>query len=92
MTEQIPDKERILEDLVRFLDQECGIPSGSIEPRTELIRSGVLDSFDVVKIISHLETTYGFQSDPLNTSIQELSSLNSIVDFVNDSCSPGVQQ
>jgi acyl carrier protein len=54
------------------------IPSGD----TEIFKSGILDSLNVLHIITLLEHEFVLQIDPFDLTLDTLGSLNKITEFV----------
>lgn len=53
-----------------------------IDNDSKLFSSGLLDSFMMVELILHLETTGGFKIPPEAITLDNLDSINSILDYV----------
>ena len=55
----------------------------TIENDTSLFEDGVLDSLDMLTLISFLEETFSFKAQPIEISTKNFDTVNSISDFVN---------
>lgn len=59
-----------------------GMSPTDLDKNTSLIASGVIDSFEIVSIISHLETTYGVELDGDDMNEENFSTTESIAELV----------
>ena len=76
-TDQIKDEIRkyILENIVQDDSKE-------LKYDTLLISSGVIDSISTLKMVSFLESRFGFEFNPHEVDRENLDSIDLIADFV----------
>ncbi|MFW5698800.1 MAG: acyl carrier protein [Planctomycetota bacterium] len=55
----------IVDEIAAHLAREAGVQRESITERTDLVASGLLDSFGILDLIMHIETTCGIRFDPV---------------------------
>lgn len=78
------DREAVLGQVRGYLLEEFlpGEDPDSLTPDTALISSGVLDSIAVVKLVAHLEETYGVDLEAHEMSADFLDTPAMIADTV----------
>ena len=75
---------QILEILEKFLLAEIVAGSGkkSLDPDEDLLEQGMLDSMGIMKLIVHIEETFGINIGDEEIIPENFQSLNSMVAFV----------
>lgn len=77
------------ESLVGFLESELALDVTEIEDDTELVSSGIIDSFSLVTLISFLEKQGSFRISPMDVNLENLDTINRILAFAEQSTSKG---
>lgn len=70
-------------DLTEFLNSELGVDTSDVDDSTPLFSSGVIDSFSLVSLIMFLENKCEFRMKPLDVNLDNLDSIERILDFVD---------
>jgi acyl carrier protein len=65
-----------------FIDK-YGLASGSFDVQTPLFSSNMLDSFSMVDLIMFLEKSTGMRLNPADVTLDNLDSIERILDFVS---------
>ena len=65
-----------------YFINECGLESSELKDNSSIFIGGLLDSMDVMQLIAHLENDYQLSINPLEVSLEQLDSINSISDFI----------
>lgn len=84
-------RERILGEVKGYLLEEF-LPEedpGSLTDDTSLVSSGVLDSIALVKLVAHLEETYGVELEAHEMSADFLDTPAMIAEIVDQRQEPG---
>jgi len=71
----------IEQDLLKFIGASIA-RSQAVDPQTDLVTSGILDSMLIVDLIAHIERTYGvsFESDDITPAVfQNVASLSAVI-------------
>ncbi len=72
----------LAERLVKFITAELLGPGEDIDPRTDLLLSGMVDSLGVIQIVVHLETELDMVIDPADVILENFQTVEAMVDFV----------
>ena len=59
-----------------------GASADIIEDSTELVTGGILDSLATLQLVSFLEENYGIKVEAHEVNVDNMNTLNSIVEFV----------
>lgn len=70
------------ESLLSFFESELAIDVGDIEDDTEIVSTGVIDSFSLVTLITFLEKEASIRIEPLDVNLNNLDTINRILTFV----------
>lgn len=70
------------DSLREFLAQELAIDNAEIGPDTLLFSSGLVDSFSLVSLMTHIENESGLMISPSDVKLENFDSLKRILDFV----------
>lgn len=70
------------EAILQFMNDELGIDTSGLGPDSPLFSSGVIDSFSLVTLLSHIEQTCGFQIGSTDVNLDNFDSLARIVAYV----------
>lgn len=57
-------------------------PSVRIEPETDLLLSGLVDSLGVVQIVGWIEDELGIEVDPLDVVLENFQTVARMVDYI----------
>lgn len=72
-----------LEARVRaFLSEQLNLRDAPIEPDTELVTTGLLDSMDVVRLVAHLERTLGITIPDGDIDVDHFDSIAKISSYL----------
>lgn len=69
-------------DLTGFMQEELGIDTTDVDPSSLLFTSGIVDSFSLVSLVTFIERQCGFTVQPDDVTLDNLDSIQRIVDFV----------
>ena len=69
------------EDLLNFLQETSDLDTSSIDERTLLFSTGLIDSFNMVDLVAYLEERCGFRVRPMDVSLDNLDSIERILNF-----------
>lgn len=70
-------------DLVALLVDEVALdPDAAIEPDTELLLSGLVDSLGVIQIVGWMEDRLGCEIDPIDVVLENFQSVAAMTRFV----------
>lgn len=58
------NKEELLAQVIQWLRENVSDKSAAISSETELIAQNLLDSMDLLRLVSHIEEAYGVSTDP----------------------------
>ncbi len=61
----------IVDEIAAHLVREVGVERAAITPQTDLVASGLLDSFGILDLIMHVETTCGIRFDPVELTTDQ---------------------
>ncbi len=71
----------LLPRLLRFVEQD--LPEGTdLQPDTDLLLSGVLDSLGVVRVVHWLEDELGIEIDPADVVLENFQTVGAMVAYV----------
>lgn len=74
----------IVESIRRFLCEKLGIAEAErVDADAPLVRKGVVDSVEVMQVVTFLEATYGISVDDSEIVPRNFRSLQTMADFVN---------
>lgn len=62
-----------------FLEKETG---NKIDPKVDLIKTGAVDSFSMIRLISFLETEFGVKLNLEDVSPENFNSIDLMVKFI----------
>ncbi len=68
--------------LTEFICAEFGVGESQLQLAVPLFTDGLLDSFAMVDLVIHLEKQGGFRMSPGEVTLDNLDSLQKILDFV----------
>ena len=68
--------------IVQFLRDDLGIDISAINDQTLLFSSGIIDSFAVINLVSHIENICGMRLNPLDVNLDNFDSVERITNFV----------
>lgn len=83
------DQELLTRDLVTFIDTEVSAGFEPVEPETDLMMTGLVDSLGVVLIVDWLEQRLGIQIDPADVVLENFVSVEAMVCFVAEQGASG---
>ena len=69
--------------LVAFLEQELAVDTTNIEDTTPLFSAGIVDSFAIISLMTYLETESGISIDPVDVTLENMDSIQRIMNFVS---------
>jgi len=72
-----------MDDFLNLISSSLRIDT-SIDADTPLISSGLIDSFDVVTLLSVVESEYGVTIAPEQVDVESFDTPNQMLSYVND--------
>lgn len=72
-----------IENVKDLLEDDLGIDVSDIDENSALFSSGIVDSFALVTVMMHLETTGGFRINPADVNLDNMDTIGRIVSFAN---------
>ena len=82
MTLSRTDLDSLTHELVTFIDEEVSAGFEPVEPGTDLMMTGLVDSLGVVLIVDWLENGLGIRIDPADVVLENFVSVDSMVAYV----------
>lgn len=82
MIPNAPDHSMFTADLARFIDAEVSLGDEPVQPDTDLVMSGLVDSLGVVRIVGWLESRLDIEIDPGDVVIEHFGTVATIVDYL----------
>lgn len=76
-------KESITERLVAFINAEIAVSADPIEPETDLLITGAVDSLGVVRVTQWLEDELGFEVDPVDVTLENFQTVSKMVSYAS---------
>ncbi len=70
-------------DLTGFMQEELGIDTDDVDSSSLLFTSGIVDSFSLVSLVTFIERQCGFTVQPDDVTLENLDSIQRIVDFAD---------
>ena len=80
-------ENKILTDIKNFFTHECGLEPAQMEDEQALFSSGVIDSFDVFRLISFLENHFKIKLNAFELSLEKLDTIGRITNLVKEKIS-----
>jgi acyl carrier protein len=77
------------QDLLAYLRDEIGVETDGLDRTTPLVSSGIIDSFSLVDFVTFIEGKAGIQFRPSDATIENLDSIELILDLVERTASGG---
>ncbi len=68
-------------DLTGFMQEELGIDTADVDSSSLLFTTGIVDSFSLVSLVTFIERQCGFTVQPDDVTLENLDSIQRIVDF-----------
>ena len=62
------------EKIMAILNDICGADEGELEPDTDLVEEGILDSFGVITLFVEIEKQLGIKLEPTELTRDEIKS------------------
>ncbi len=78
----------IKEKLYAYFSQECGINKESIEANQPIFSTGLLDSIELIKLISFIDKEIGVTINPLDIGFDEFDTIDRIVANIENAAAP----
>jgi len=77
------------DDLLVYLDGELGVDTADVNEQTPLFSSGVIDSFALISLISHIESSCGFRMSPTDVNLDNLDTIERMLDYIEKTVGAG---
>lgn len=74
-------KDQVVETLKNFFVNELGIET-SVGPDQELFSSSLLDSMNLLKVVTFIESEFKLSVSPFDVSLESFDTMGTIADFV----------
>ncbi len=75
--------ETITERLLAFINSEIAISTDPVEPETDLLITGAVDSLGVVRVTQWLEDELGFEVDPIEVTLENFQTVTKMVSYAS---------
>jgi len=69
-------------DVLEFLKSECGLDSETIDDNTALFSSNLMDSLDLLDLVSFLEEKYDLKISSMEVGLDSLDTIAKVMAFV----------
>lgn len=76
------ENAEIKNDIAQFLKTDCGISEDELDSSETVFSSGLLDSLDILKIVSFIEEQYGLSISALEVSLDHFDTIDLMAKFV----------
>ena len=76
------DKNYVITKFRVFLEDECGVDAGKLTSDDALFSSSLLNSLDILRVVSYLEETFTIQIGTWEVSLEGFDTMNQISEFV----------
>ena len=73
---------KIQEDVKEFLHQEVGLDAQELTPDDRLFSTGMLNSLDILELVSFIEKKYEIKIDTWEISLEKFDTLSEISTYV----------
>lgn len=70
------------DELLAYMRADLGVDTSEISDSTPLFSSGILDSFSLVSLLTHLESKCRFRIDPSDLNLENMDSLERIMAYI----------
>ena len=71
-------------ELAAFIDAEVSLGGETVEPDTDLVMTGLVDSLGVVLIVEWIEERLGISIDPADVVIEHFESVAAMVGYLRN--------
>ncbi len=78
------------DSLLKYLQNDLAMPVDSVDDNTALFSDGFLDSFSVGDLLMFLEENGGFAVEPEEVIVENIDSINRILNYVERKCGVAV--
>jgi len=68
------------DELIKYIQEEFSAPE--LDAQTGLITTGIIDSFGILELISHIETHYGLCIEAKDMVIDNFQSVSAIASLI----------
>lgn len=69
--------------LREFIAHKCGLDPSALDGPTPLFSTGLLDSFNLIDLVTHIEAAAGIKITPGEISLENLDSIERVQAFVS---------
>jgi len=80
--------DELKEKLFSYFSNECGIKRESINANQPLFSTSLLDSIELIKLISYIDKELGVSINPLDIGFDEFDTIDLIVENIERSTVP----
>lgn len=77
-------KDKKAEILKEYFIKRCGLDESEISNETSLFISGLLDSLDVLTLISFLEKTFSIKVRPYEVSLETFDTIDKLCHYIEN--------
>lgn len=70
------------QNLFAYLKDTLGIDTGPLNPESPLFSSGIVDSFALVSLMTHIESLAGIRVGPDEVTLDNFDSVSRILSYV----------
>lgn len=75
--------EEISEQILKLLQSEFGLNKENLNMDSKIFSEGMLDSLSSLQLIMHLESLFDIAVSPLDVSIDDIDTINSMAALVH---------
>lgn len=70
------------DQIIGYIRDELRVDVSSVDDKTPLFSSGIIDSFSLVSLITFLEETGDFRVNPMDVNLDNMDTIECIVAYV----------
>ncbi|NTJ35934.1 acyl carrier protein [Agrobacterium rhizogenes] len=70
------------DDILRFLRDDLSVDTTSINSKSQLISSGIIDSFSLIGLVMFLEEKAGVMAEPEDVTIENFETIEAMLHFI----------
>ncbi len=75
---------QIQENIIEFLKNDIGVDAGSISPDDQLFSSGLLNSLDILELVSFIESKFDVKISTWEISLEKFDTIQKITEFIEE--------
>ena len=71
------------EILTQYISQQLLDGHENIDFEENLLTSGMIDSHGIMRLVAHIEETFGFQVSPIDITLENFRTITLIADYIH---------